>query len=432
MKEAPHTRERVPMGAWWMLGVLWLFYVNSFIDRFALSMLVESIKHDLGFTDTQISLLLGPAFTLFYAIFGIPLGWAADRLPRRWVIYFGSLLWSICAAGTGLARSFGLMFAARAGVAVGESSLTPSAFSLLGDRIPPDRISFALSIIHTGQYVGKAASFALVALILAHVPQIVSVLPFLAGLAPWQIALILIGAPGVILGLLVFTFSEPQRRDFRQGSKDKEPISNLVPFLKSEWRLIGLLMVGFGFVSMSAMAIGAWVPAYLQRHYSMGPLEYAPYLSIISLLGAVTLLLKGGILDWVYRRGKKDAHIRVYTWFILISSPAIYLIFVIDNVNIFLFLYAVVMIVTIPFMVFLSPAIQVFTPPAVRARMIAIFLFAIHISGALGPVSVGIMTDYVFNDPESLGKSLGIILGSAMTAAFIIFRLSMPMMRKAM
>src|SRR5260370_10519468 len=153
--------ERESGGAWWMLTVLSLFYLLSFMDRTALSILVDAVKADLNASDTEMSLALGPAFNFVYAIFGIPFGWAADRLPRRWVIYVGTTLWSLSAAATGLAQTSISLFLARAGIGVGEASLSPSAFSLIADRFPRLRFALAPCLYPSAPSLGGAAALAL-------------------------------------------------------------------------------------------------------------------------------------------------------------------------------------------------------------------------------------------------------------------------------
>jgi MFS family permease len=415
-----------------MLIVLTLFYTISFVDRFSLSILAESIRSDLGFTDTQMSLLLGPAFSVCYAICAIPLGWAADRYPRRWVIFSGMVFWSLCVTGTGMARSFALMFAARGGVGLGEASLSPSAYSLLSDMFPAHRLSFAISIYQMGIYIGHAGAFFFVALVLAYLPEILYVLPGLSALAPWQIVLILTGAPGALLALLVFTFSEPQRRALGRGAKQEEgAITALWPFIKSQPKLLALLTIGFGLVAMVYLAVTSWLPTYLNRQFGMGPVEYAPLFSLVSLFGAVTLLAKGGLVDLFYGRGTKDTHIRFYLWLLVLSSPAVYAMFCVQSPYLLFICYALVTIVTFPFLVFLIPVIQIISPPQIRARLSASVLFVISTVASLGPVFVGLLTDHLFG-PEHLGAALGLVLGASLPITFLCLRATMPLLRRIM
>ena len=122
-----------PAYAWYTVVLLTLVYVVSFIDRYILGLLVQPIKADMGLSDTQIGLLLGPAFALFYTTMGIPLGWLADRTRRTWIIGVGAALWSVATMACGLAKNFGQLFVGRIAVGVGEATLSPCALSMIGD-----------------------------------------------------------------------------------------------------------------------------------------------------------------------------------------------------------------------------------------------------------------------------------------------------------
>ena len=115
---APAPQSSLAYG-WLTVGLLTVAYVFSFVDRYVLGLLIEPIKADLGLTDTQIGLLLGPAFAIFYATMGLPLGWLADRKNRVKMVAIGIAVWSIATAASGLARNFSQMFIARMSIGVG-------------------------------------------------------------------------------------------------------------------------------------------------------------------------------------------------------------------------------------------------------------------------------------------------------------------------
>ena len=133
------SRYPNPRHAWYMVILLTVAYVFSFVDRYVLGLLIEPIKADLNLTDTQIGLLLGPAFAIFYATMGLPLGWLADRKRRTAIVAAGVFVWSIATAASGLAKSFAHMFAARMAVGIGEATLSPCAMSMISDSFPKER-----------------------------------------------------------------------------------------------------------------------------------------------------------------------------------------------------------------------------------------------------------------------------------------------------
>src|SRR5215510_10757975 len=123
--------------AWYVVGVLKLVYIFSFIDRQILNLLVRPIRRDLGISDTQMSLLMGFAFALFYTFFGIPLGRLADSKSRRTIIALGFAVWSLFTAASGLAKNFVQLMLMRMGVGVGEAALSPAVYSIITDYFPP-------------------------------------------------------------------------------------------------------------------------------------------------------------------------------------------------------------------------------------------------------------------------------------------------------
>ncbi len=125
--------------AWYVVGVLTLLYVFSFMDRYILSLLVGPIRRDLGISDTGMSLLMGFSFAVFYSLFGIPLGRLADSRSRRTLIAIGCVVWSLMTAGCGLARNYLRLLLLRMGVGIGEATLSPSAYSLITDYFPKER-----------------------------------------------------------------------------------------------------------------------------------------------------------------------------------------------------------------------------------------------------------------------------------------------------
>lgn len=434
MTGTPHPRAHPTpdAGKWWMLFVLFFFYFLSFIDRTVFTVLAVPLKESLQLSDTQISLAMGPAFMVCYAIFGIPLGWAADRLPRRWVIFTGTVVWSLATAATGLARSFAGVFVARAGVGAGEAALSPSAFSMLADRFPTNQLALALAIYQTAIYLGAGAAFALVAVILANVDQIEAAIPWLAGLESWRLTFLLLGLPGLLFALLIFTFTEPARkRTASPAAVDEGVGGELQNFLRQRAALLGLLAVGFGLVGLVAYAIQAWVPTYLQRQFHWQPQDFGPIVSIIYLINAMVLLGKGAIMDWMFKRGTRDAYVRLYLWLVVLSCPATIGIFLVNSPGLFIVLFGLMMVIVLPFQAYVMASVQIFTPPRLRGRITAGFIFAFSITGAIGPVIVGLITDNVFADEAMLGWSLAIVTTGFIPIAFGLLCLSLKPLREA-
>ncbi|NNC72597.1 MAG: MFS transporter [Sphingomonadaceae bacterium] len=196
--------------SWYVLSVLVLIYVLNFVDRNILSILAEDIKADLGLRDDQIGFLYGTAFGVFYALFGIPLGKLADSWHRVRLMTLGLTIWSAFTAASGFAKNFLMLGAARIGVGIGEATASPSAYSLISDWFPKKMRATALAIYSSGLYIGGGVSLLIGGKIVewwnAAYPGEAPL-----GLAGWQAAFIIVGLPGLLLAVLVFTLREPLR-----------------------------------------------------------------------------------------------------------------------------------------------------------------------------------------------------------------------------
>ena len=196
----------------YVTGVLVVVYIFNFIDRQIVTILAEDIKADLGISDAQIGFLYGTAFAVFYAIFGIPLGKLADTWTRKNLIGIGIGFWSLMTALSGTARSFSSLAAYRIGVGIGEASATPAAFSMLSDYFPPRLRATVLAIYSSGIYIGAGIGIFLGG---AVVDGWNGLYPDAAqaplGLAGWQAAYLVVGVPGLLMTLWVFSLREPRR-----------------------------------------------------------------------------------------------------------------------------------------------------------------------------------------------------------------------------
>jgi len=206
-EDPPYPRARY---AWFVVGVLMVAYIFSFVDRQILGLLVGPIRADLNITDTQMSLLMGFSFALFYTFFGIFFGRLADSKSRRTIIAVGIAIWSVMTAGCGLARTYWQLLMTRIGVGVGEAALSPSAYSLITDTFPPHRLAFALSVYGMGIYLGSGMAFLLGGYVVGFAESGGEfVFPFVGTIRPWQAVFFMIGLPGLVFSGFLYTIREP-------------------------------------------------------------------------------------------------------------------------------------------------------------------------------------------------------------------------------
>lgn len=429
--EAPVARQtKASFSAWWVLTVLFVLYVFSFIDRHIITMLVPDIKRSLGLTDLEMGLILGPAFAVFYSIFGLPLGWLADRYPRRLVIFMGCGLFGLATAASSLTTSFLTLFIARALVGIGEASLSPAAYSLMADKFPRNLFATASAIYNTAAKIGTASAYAIGGVVIGLAAGLSFALPGLGELESWRVVFIVVGLPAAILSLLVFTFREPARTSVVK--KAGAPADTIVSFVKAEKALLIPMLLGFSLMAVCTFALSAWAPTYIARRFDLSPLQYGPVLAAVSMAAAFTLVFKGGIVDWLYSRGGKDAHIRFYTWLQIGCLPIAVATFLVPNPIIFMICYGILQVVALPTIVFMSAAIQLIVPGNLRGQITAVFFFCLQVIGnSTGPIAVAFLTDYVFRDDAMIGYSMGVVVCVAMPVSLILLRMSLKPLRTA-
>lgn len=418
--------------AWWMVAVLFLLNVLSMLDRLILTMLVGPIKSELLISDFQMSLVLGPAFAVFYALFGVPLGWAVDRYQRRLIIFFGVLLWAMATIASGFSRSYESLLFFRICVGIGEAALAPAAVSLMADAFPRERLTTALAVFQSAAKIGAALAMAIGGLAITYAATFLAGGKTVFGVEqPWHLVMAMVGAPGLVLAFLIFTFREPPRQ-VRRVPGAVVPRGALTAFLKSRWQLWAAMFVAFNCISMLGFGLSAWMPTYFDRAFGWTPAQYGPGLSVTNMASAASLIVNGWIIDRLYGRGMRDVHLRFYIWLILLMSPAFLLIFWTDEPVLVLLCYALVQFVTVPFFVYVSAVIVMVAPAETRGQLTAIYLASFTVIGqGAGPTLVGAITDYGFGDESRLGSSLAIVTLSGIVVALALLRVALPHLNHA-
>ena len=422
MTEQSATQSTIPRadpGAWRMVWVLFFLAIFSWLDRLILTMLVTPIRDELGVSVFQMSLVLGPAFAVFYAIFGVPIGWAVDRYPRRIIIFCGVTLWAIATIASGFAPSFEILLLCRICVGIGEAVLGPSAVSLIADAFPRERVTTALSLYQSAAKIGAATAMALGGVAIGVAGVLIAAQGAIFGLEqPWRLVMGLVGAPGLLLAFLTFAFKEPARK--RRASEPTLSTGEVANFLKKRWRLWLGVFVAANSIAILGFGLSQFMPTYLEQRFGWTPVQFGPGLSITNLASAGALLVIGAIMDRLYRRGMRDVHLRFYSWLILAFSPAFALLFVVDDPRIVLLLYALVQFVTVPVFVFVSAVIVLAAPNTARGQVAGFYIAALTVLGqGVGPPLVGALTDFVFADEAMLGRSLMIVTIVGIIIAFV-------------
>lgn len=418
--------------AWVTVAILMVAYVLSFVDRQILNLLVEPIRRDLAINDTQMSLLMGLSFALFYTICGIPLGRVADTRSRRGLIAVGILFWSAATAACGMAKMYWQFLLCRIGVGVGEAALSPAAYSLIADSFPAERRATAISVYSMGVYLGSGLAFLVGGLVIQFASAQGDVtLPVLGEVRPWQLIFLILGVAGVLFTLLMLAVKEPARRG--AGAGVAVPLSEVGRYIRANRRTVLLHNFGFAGLAFAGYGSAAWVPTFYIRTYGWDAGQVGiVYGCIVAVFGCLGIVFGGRLADLMAKRGRSDANMRVGLYAALGALPLVALFPLMDSA-----LWASVLLaptvfcLSMPFGV-APAAIQEIMPNSMRGQASAIYLFVITLFGlGVGPTAVALVTDFVFADDAALRYSLLIVTTLAVLTSVILLAKSLKPYRES-
>lgn len=399
--------------AWYTLFLLFLAYAVAWLDRQILTLLIPAIKADLGLSDTEISLLQGFAFSLLYAVAGIPIARLADRQSRRRIIAIGMLLWSAITVCCGFAKNFGQLFAARMGVGIGEAALAPSAYSMIAGLFPPRLHASAYALFQMGSTIGGGLAMIVGGALIAWLMHLdVRALPVLGGLAHWQLAFIVVGLPGLLLSALFCTATEPRRTAPLQRDDDAESVFR---YLRANAGQYLPLFLAVGLLGLLSIGTAAWYPTFLMRLHGFSAAQAGFCYGIILLSAGSLGIVAGGYLSGaLIARGVRHANIRIMQY-----STALKLIPLIAGPLQADIRWVVAMLALATFIGQLSSGVsvaclQAIAPDRYRARISAVMLLVVNLLAlGVGATYVAVITDYVFGSEMAIHYSL------ALTAATV-------------
>lgn len=388
-----------PRYAWYMVVILTLAYILSFVDRYILGLLIEPIKADLGLSDTQIGLLLGPAFAIFYATMGLPLGYAADRKRRTWIVAAGVFVWSFATAASGLAKSFAHMALARISVGIGEATLGPCAMSMISDSFPREKrgrpIAFYTAALSLGAGIASLVSFKVLTWAKT-IPEII--LPIVGEVAPWQFTFFIVGAPGILIAAILFTLREPKRQR-TTGNTVAPKISDMFKHVRGRWAIYASFLA-FPCVMTIVAYMQGWYAPMFERTWGWPAEKYALVNGIILLVvGPLSVNTAGWLNDNLYTKGYKDAPLRIMIFGVALIIPTAIIAPLMPTPEL---AFAVLVFNTVGIATASATGVTGLlniTPSEIRGQIVAIYYLAISMSGLfLGPTTVGLLSDRVFGN----------------------------------
>jgi len=420
---------------WYAVAVLFLAYTFSYVDRVILTILVEPIQRDLNINDSQLALLHGLAFVIFYVGLGIPLGYVADRVSRKKLIVASIAVWSLTTAACGLTKSFGQLFTARIGVGVGEAGLSPASYSLIGDYFAPGKRSAALGAYTVAMFFGGGLALLIGGLVVQAVGSNPNVtLPMVGEIRSWQAVFILVGLPGLLVALLALTIREPQRRSDHAVLASEQPNGPGFAEQFARHRSSYLLhFAGFAALSIPFNVTLLWARPFLSRVLGLTPAQGAFAVGTLMMLFCSLGVVVGSLMaDRLQRRGQLDGTVRVA----LLAACGLVVPLAIFPFMPTVLTACVVLAVILFFGAFAygagPAALQMITPNGQRAMMSSLYLLGINIVGlTVGPTMTGVLTDYLFHDKAAVGYSAAIVGVIGALLACLCFALLKPRFTQA-
>ena len=374
--------------SWVVLLVLTLIYAFNFLDRQILTILAEPIKNDLNLSDTQLGLLSGFMFAIFYTTFGIPIAWLADRTHRVRLIAVACATWSIFCASCGLATGFVTLALSRIGVGVGEAGGAPPSYSLISDYFPPHRRALALGLFSFGVPLGTTAGAAFGG--------------YVAATFGWRWAFPAVAAPGLILAVVLLLVVRERTRGVLDAKPDPalpeaarlSLLESIVGFFRN--RTLALTALAAGVSGFVGYGILNWLPAFLMRDKGMTLGDISAWYSLASGVSLALGLGVGGYLADQWGKKNPRAYALLPAWAFLLGVPLFAAALFAPNWALALVL---VMIPNGLCIVYLAPVLAIVqnnAPASTRSVSSALLLFVLNLVGiGGGPLFVGFLSDHL-------------------------------------
>ncbi len=406
-----------------MLFALLIVYILNFLDRQIINILAEPIKGELGLTDTQLGLLAGPAFAVFYAVLGIPIARYADnaKTNRVWLISVCLAVWSAMTALCGVAQNFVQLALARIGVGVGEAGCTPAAHSLIADSVPPEKRSSAIAFFGLGIPIGG-----LLGLIIGGVVN---------DQYGWRMALMLVGVPGILLAfLLPLLIRDPRRcADSVHFNTADSPVKAKLSIKDAVREVFASKAYLYVFIAASFTAFlsygkGLWTISFFIRSHGLSTTEAGLAMAVaLGISGIIGTWLGGKMADVFGKRDKR--HILTMPAIgMAIAAPILFAGYWAEDWRIAV---ALLILPTILNSAYYGPAygcVQGLVRPEARAIAASLVVFGQNLIGlGMGPLLFGMLSDWL--QPMAGDESVRWVLYGAawlgLIPAFFFWRASL-------
>ena len=367
------------------IGVLLIVYVLNFLDRQIVAILAQPIANDLGLNDTEIGLMTGLAFALFYTSLGIPIARYCDRpgTNRVWVIAACLAVWSVMTAVCGAAQNFAQIFLARIGVGIGEAGGTPPAHSLIAEIVPPEKRASALSLYQLGPPIGGLIGMVLGGL--------------LADAVGWRWTFVIVGAPGVLMALVMLALlRDPRAKAGLRAINPPAAVTTRESFTQIlASRAIRRVLAASAFAAIASFGMLIWAPIYLQRSFGLSAGTTGVWFGLVSgIASGLGVWLGGQLGDRLILRGKQHL-LTVPALALLVASPLLVLGFAAPQWQWALVLFFPALLCLWLYVGPCYSAVQGLVPPTSRATASASILLMQNLFGlGLGSPLLGWLSDH--------------------------------------
>jgi MFS family permease len=410
--------------AHYSLFVMAIVVMFTVLDRQVLALLIDPIKQDFGISDSGAALLIGLAFSLPYGIIGIPVARLADSGNRRNLIAYSLAAWSACTVACGAAQGYVSLLIARMGIGAGESGYGPASWSIAADYWPREKVAFATAVMGFGATLGTGLALFLGGAVLHFVSGMPPLdVPGLGAIRSWQWTFFIVGLPGLLWTLVVFTSKEPPRRGLAAGTKaENVPVKEVVKWLRDDWRTYLATIGGFGTRAVMLVVPLTWSATLLHREFGWDLAKIGLIVGTVTLIvNPIGLMLGAKLSERWNRQGRKDTDLRIVFYSLLVNIPVMTLAPLMPDPWLVIGLNALAsFIIYITF----GPSVasfQVITPNRIRAQIGSLTQFCNNvIAQSISPILVALCTDFVFHDDHALKYSMAIVTGVMGVAALAL------------
>ena len=400
--------------------------IGSYIDRQIISLLVEPMRRDFAVNDTQVSLLLGFAFAVFYAAMAVPIGRMTDRHNRVAIIVISVLFWSVATAGCMIASTYGQLFAARMLVGVGEAALVPAGFSILSDYFRPGRLATATSIMTGASFLGSGCALFFGGAVIGLLPAAAATsIPIVGEVHTWQLAFGFASIPSLIFVFLMIFVREPVRRG-AETSAPSATFGEVMQYLAKDKMLWAALFIGMSMLNAYQYGLTTWIPTFFIRAYGWTATEIGRVFGIVFVVfGTVGTVTGGWLCDRLFDRFGRRSFIMTPLISAVLAFPCVIGFAFAPSATVAAVMLAPLTLVgTIAFGA-AAAAFPSLAPNRMRAQLVAGYMLVATIVGqGAGPWLIAVYTDYVAGDPALIGTSISVVSPTLLLLAVVILSIA--------